>query len=118
DSMLHLQDPVLSVKLPRDGVAYVEVKRSVFAPSDTPYVAHIGNFRRPLVAFPAGGQAGRDEKIRFLGDALGDFEETVKVPEATGDFGWCGDAPSAVPLRSSPFPNVFENAKQGDLQVI
>ncbi len=118
DNALHLQDPVLSVKLPRDGVAYVEIKRSVFTPGDTAYVAHIGNFRRPLVAYPAGGQAGHDEKIRLIGDALGDFSETVKVPATTGDFGYYGDAPSAVPLRSSLYPNVLENPRQGEAQAV
>lgn len=116
DSMLHLQDPVLSVKLPRDGVAYVEVKRPVVTGGDTAYVAHIGNFRRPLIAFPAGGQAGREEQIRFLGDALGEFDETIQVPTTPGSFGFFGDAPSAVPLRSSPHPNVFENSKPGEPQ--
>jgi hypothetical protein len=118
DNMLHVQDPVLSVKVPRSGVAYVEVKRSVFAPADTPYVAHIGNFRRPLVAYPAGGQAGRQESIRFLGDALGEFQATVQVPRTTGNFGYFGDAPSPLPLRSSPYPNLFENPRQGEPQVV
>ena len=118
DSMLHLQDPVLSVKLPRDGVAYVEVKRPVATGGDTAYVLHIGNFRRPLIAFPAGGQAGRDEKIRFLGDALGEFSETISVPATVGPFGYFGDAPSSVPLRSSPHPNVFENQKSGEPQMV
>jgi hypothetical protein len=116
DNPLHIQDAVLSVKLPRDGVAYVEVRRPIAVNSNTTYVAHIGNFRRPLVAYPAGGQEGSNQKIRLIGDALGDFEETIKVPETAGNFGYFGDAPSAVPLRSSPFPNVFENAKQGETQ--
>jgi len=118
DSMLHLQDPILSVKLPRDGVAYVEVKRPVATNGDTAYVVHIGNFRRPLIAFPAGGQAGRDEAIRFLGDALGDFSETIAVPATSGPFGYFGDAPSSVPLRSCPHPNIFENPKAGEPQVV
>ncbi len=32
DNPLHLQDPIVAAKLPRDGVAFVEVRRSVFAP--------------------------------------------------------------------------------------
>lgn len=118
DSMLHLQDPVLSVRLPRDGVAFIEVKRPVVTGRDTDYVVHIGDFRRPLIAFPAGGQAGHDEKIRFLGDALGDFEETIPVPETTDGFGYFGEAPSSVPLRSSPHANVFENAVPGEPSVV
>jgi len=118
DSMLHLQDPVLSVKLPRDGVVYVEVKRPVATSGDTAYVLHVGDFRRPLIAFPAGGQAGSDEKIRFLGDALGEFSETITVPASAGPFGYFGDAPSSVTLRASDHPNLFESPQSGEPQSV
>ena len=36
DNVLHLQDPVLSVKLLRDGVAYVEVRRPIPINHETP----------------------------------------------------------------------------------
>ncbi len=109
DNPLHLQDPMVATKLPRDGFAFVEVRRSVFVPDDRDYSIHIGSFRRPLAAYPAGGQAGTSVPIRFLGDPLGTFEETVALPETPGPFDWFGDAPSSLPLRSSPFPNVLED---------
>ncbi len=110
DNPLHLQDPVVAVKLPRDGVAFVELKRSVFVPDDRAYCVHIGTNRRPLAAFPPGGQAGTSQKIMLIGDPLGSFEETIAFPTTRGSFDYFGDAPSPLPLRSSPYPNVLEHA--------
>ena len=111
DNPLHLQDPVVSTVMKQDGFAFVEAKRSVFAERKTPYVLHIGTNRRPLVAFPPGAQAGTTQKFQLLGDALGDFEQELQVPAERGTFDYFGDAPSAVKLRSSPFPNVLEDSQ-------
>lgn len=110
DNPFHLQDPVVSLKLPHDGPVYVEVKRSVFTPRDTLYCLHIGTNRRPLIAYPSGGQAGSKQAVTMIGDPLGDFQETIEVPSPAGSFEYFGDAPSPVALRSSPYPNVLENA--------
>ena len=60
DSALHLQDPIASVVLPRDGDYFVEIKQRVFKPGPRCYyLAHIGDQPRPLAAYPAGGRAGR-----------------------------------------------------------
>ena len=117
DNPLHLQDPMVAVKLPRDGVAYVEVKRSVFVPDDRDYCIHIGTNRRPLAAFPPGGQAGTAQAIRLIGDPLGDFEETIVFPSTSGHFDYFGDAPSPLPLRSSPYPNVIEESNASETRV-
>ena len=108
DNSLHLQDPMAAVKLPRNGFAYVEVKRSIFVPDDREYCVHIGTNSRPLAVFPPGAQAGTTQKFRFMGDPLGEFTETVKVPSQTGTFDYYGDAPSPLSLRSSPYPNILE----------
>jgi hypothetical protein len=109
DSALHVQDPVVSVKLPRDGHAFVEIRRPIFTPRESAYCVHIGTNRRPLAAYPPGGPAGKPLAVKLLGDPLGDVDETIVVPEATGTFEYFGDAPSALLLRSSPFPNVLED---------
>ena len=113
DNSLHLQDPVASVKVPRDGFAFVEVQRSLFVPADKDYSVHIGTNRRPTVAYPAGGQAGTTQSFELLGDALGPFTESLTVPGLTGSttsmFEYLGDAPSPVSLRTSVFPNVLED---------
>lgn len=121
DSPLHVQDPLAAVQLPRDGVAFVELRRSVFTPADRPYCVHIGNNRRPLAAYPPGGPAGIPLSVKLLGDplsiALGGSVETIVVPESPGTFEYFGDAPSALQLRSSPFPNVLEDAAGTETRV-
>ena len=109
DNSLHLQDPLLSIKAPYDGEIFVELKQSVFNPSDKEYALHISETRRPLTAYPAGGLAGSNEQIRFLGDALGEYSESVKIPQKEGDFKYYCGAPSPMRLRSSTFPNILED---------
>ena len=108
DNSLHLQDPVVAVKLPRDGFAFVEVRRSLFVPHDKDYSVHIGTNRRPLVDFPPGGPAGTTLAFQMCSDPLGEFEEMLAIPSAGGMFEYFGDTPSPVTLRSSPYPNVLE----------
>ena len=117
DSALHVQDPVVSVKLPRDGHAFVEVRRPIFTPRESTYCVHIGTNRRPLAAYPSGGPAGKPLAAKLLGDPLGDVDETIVGPEATGTFEYFGEAPSALVLRSSPFPNVLEEAATAETPV-
>ena len=117
DNSFHVQDPVVSVIPAYDGIAFVEVKRSVFVNTRTTYCVHIGTNRRPLVAFPPGGQAGSRHTFQFLGDVAGAFEETLMVPESCGCFGYFGDAPSPVTLRSSLYPNVLEEATAAETRV-
>ncbi|QDU59959.1 putative subtilase-type serine protease precursor [Planctomycetes bacterium Pan216] len=122
DNSLHLQDPVLSVKLPKDGPYFIEIKRSIYLPRETVYCAHIGHYARPLAVFPPGGQTGSETAITLLGDPLGPYERTIRMPDAEGTFYYFGDdpapsddkhaatAPTPLELRSSPFPNVLESA--------
>lgn len=110
DNPLHLQDPLTAVKIPGDGFAFVEVQRSLFVPSDKDYCVHIGTNRRPLTAYPLGGQAGMTQAFELLGDPLGVFTESISIPSAAGSFEYFGDAPSPLLLRSSPYPNVLEES--------
>lgn len=109
DNPLHLQDPLVSLKLPKDGFLFVEIRRSVFKAYDTFYCVHIGSYHRPLAVFPPGGPAGKPLMVKLLGDPLGDYDATVTVPKVPGTFDYFGDGPSPLPLRSSPFENVLED---------
>lgn len=109
DNPLHLQDPVASVKIPRDGFAFVEVRRSLFMQADKDYSVHIGTNHRALVAYPPGGQSGTTQDFVLLGDPLGASTEKLSIPTAPGSFEYFGDAPSSILLRSSPYPNVLED---------
>lgn len=120
DNSLLIQDPIVSLKVPRDGYVFVEVARSIFVPSDRPYCVHISDTPRPLAAFPPGGQSGQVEKIRLIGDALGDVEKQIHIRDLDGTFDYFGDSPTPIPLRSSPYPNVMENptARVTDVEVL
>jgi hypothetical protein len=120
ESALHVQDPLVSVKIPAGlpgGHVYVEVSQAVFSPGDAPYCVHIGTFRRPLAAFPPGGPAGKPLDVTFLGNPLGEFTETIAVPATPGTFLWFGDAPSALSLRSSSYDNLIENRDAAETRV-
>jgi len=117
DNPLHLQDPVVSTRIDFDGHAFVVVERSVKQPHRTSYAVHIGTNRRPMIAFPLGGTTGTRQVFRMIGDASGAFEETLPVPTKRGDFEFFGDAPSSLMLRSSPFPNVLEEAYAAEPRV-
>ncbi|MEZ6126304.1 MAG: PPC domain-containing protein [Planctomycetaceae bacterium] len=128
DNPLRIQDPVASVKAVEDGPIYVEVRRSIFAQSETLYCVHIGDFQRPLAAFPPGGPVGEQVSITFIGDPTGSINRTVTLPSESpvdadtrphlpheyaptsfwiDDF---GDAPTPLRLRCSHFPNVLEDS--------
>ena len=117
DNPLHVQDPLVSLKLPRDGAVFVEIRQSVFNTYPAPYVVHIGTNHRPLAAYPPGGPAGTSQKVRFLGDPLGDYDDTVAIPAETGTFPYFGDAPMPLLLRSSVFPNVLESESAAETRV-
>lgn len=116
DNALHLQDPLVSLQLPDDlpgDSVFVEVSPSVAGQGSVPYCLHLGNFRRPLAVYPAGGPAGTSQTVHFFGDPLGHFEESVVIPETVGTFAWFGEAPSPLLMRASPFPNVLEDEAGG-----
>ncbi len=109
DSALFVQDPVLSILAPTDGVYFVEVRHSVYNGTGEQYRLHVGTFVRPTGLYPAGGPAGTEIKVDILGDPKGKSSQTVKLPTTSGDFAFAtADAPSPNRLRVSPFPNVLE----------
>ena len=127
DNPLHVQDPLVPFRVPAtlpplaDGspgsFVFVEVQRSTFTTFPAPYVVHIGDYRRPLAAYPAGGPAGQAVPVRFLGDPLGEFTETVVMREEPGTFGFASDWPTPMLLRSSEMPNVLEDAAAAETGV-
>jgi hypothetical protein len=122
DTSLHLQDPAVTVIAPADGTYIVQVREAAYGGGRYSYYrAHIGSFPRPQAVFPAGGKAGETIKVKFLGDASGDFEQEIKLPaEPTDDFGIAAVrdgvvSPSLNAFRVSPFDNVFEVEPNNDV---
>lgn len=115
DSPLAIQDPHASIIAPEDGTYYIEVRDSSYAGNDAAqYRMHVGAFPRPTVAYPAGGKAGSELSVTYLGDPAGPLTETIKVPDTPGEklslFATAGNlsAPSANPFRITSLDNVLE----------
>ncbi len=115
DSPLAIQDPHASIIAPEDGTYFIEVRDSSYAGNDAAqYRMHVGAFPRPTVAYPAGGKAGSELSVTYLGDPAGPLTETIKVPDTPGEklslFATAGNlsAPSANPFRITSLDNVLE----------
>ena len=120
DNSLHVQDPLVSLKLPADlpgDSVFIEVSPSVPGGIGVAYCLHIGSFSRPLAAYPPGGPAGKPLAVKLLGDPLGDVDHSIAVPQTPGTFSFSSDGPSPLLLRSSPFDNVLEDAAAAETRV-
>lgn len=123
DSALFLQDPVASMTVPEDGTYFIQVRESAYGgDGNCHYRLHIGTFPRPRAVFPPGGQAGTDQVVKFIGDAAGAFEQTLKLPpESAQHFPLFAQrdgllAPSANRFRVSPFANMIEAEPNSDVK--
>ena len=115
DSSFALQDPVASVVAPEDGTYLIAVRESSYAGNDgSRYCLHVGEAPRPVIAYPAGGKAGEELSVTFLGDARGPIVQKVRLPEKPiGDFNYSlvqdnQSAPSPNKLRVVAYSNVME----------
>jgi hypothetical protein len=116
DSALLLQDPIASIIAPADGTYVIQVRDSAYGGSAScRYRLHVGTFPRPRVAFPAGGQAGKELTIQLLGDVAGPISNTLRLPddvrvphrifaEQNGQI-----SPSPNLLRVSTFADLLES---------
>ncbi len=114
DSAFSRQDPVTSIIVPEDGKYIVTIRDSTnTGPGQCQYLLSIGSFARPLTAYPLGGPAGENLKVKLIGDAAGVIEQTVQLPpKATDHFEIYTqqEVPTPQPnvVRVSEFPNVLE----------
>jgi hypothetical protein len=113
DSALFVQDPTLSIVVPKAGTYYVEVRHGMYNGTGEQYRLQVGTFSRPTAIYPAGGPVGQDLQVTMLGDPRGKWNQSVKLPATPGDFAFSatdagGTCPTPNRLRASPFPNVLE----------
>jgi len=114
DTALLAQDGAVSIVAPKDGRYTIRIRESSYGGGENfRYRLHVGAFPRPFAVFPAGGRAGEELQIRFLGDPLGTLARKVKLPAIPQQFGVYADdggtsAPSPNWLRASAFPGVIE----------
>ncbi len=115
DTPLLGQDGMCSIVVPADGTYVIQVRESAYQGNGAcAYRLHVGTFPRPQAVLPAGGKAGEEVEVQFLGDPRGAFRQKIKLPVRAGEkFGAFaqdagGVAPSAIPFRVSDVGNVIE----------
>lgn len=115
DTALGNQDGIASVLIPADGSYVIQVRDSAYGGNGScMYRLHVGTFPRPLGTLPAGGKAGEEIEVTYLGDVAGPLKQKVKLPAAPDPhFGLFaqdagGMAPSANKFRVVAFANVLE----------
>ena len=121
DTALLLQDSVAQIVAPKPGTYIVQVRESSYrGGGDYRYRLHVGTFPRPRTVYPAGGQAGGELDVTYLGDVAGAIKQALKVPpERRDDHPLLVEqngqvTPSPVHFRVSPFPNVLEAEPNDD----
>lgn len=108
DAPLLGQDAMVSIVAPEDGTYVIQVRESAYGGNGScQYRLHVGNYPRPTAIVPAGGKAGEEIEVTFIGDPAGTFKQKIKVP-ANPDpnyrlhaFDAQGVAPSGFPFRIS-----------------
>lgn len=123
DSPLLKRDASVSLVVPEDGDYTILVRESSYEGGDTSrYRLHVGDFPRPLVAYPPAGRPGETIPVTFLGDPLTPKIEAMvampgqnalKVhhpfPEANGIL-----SPSPLAMRLSELSSHSESEPNDD----
>ncbi|MCH2206410.1 MAG: hypothetical protein MK132_11130 [Lentisphaerales bacterium] len=85
DTPLTKLDPHMQFIAPADGIYYLVIRSSEFSGhNDARYRLHVGNFPRPLAAYPAGGKPGENKEVSMILENGSNFKQTVKVPTKPG----------------------------------
>jgi len=126
DTALLVQDPIVSLLAPEDGTYIIKLRDSSYSGDDRcRYRLHVGTFPQPTAVYPAGGRAGEELTVHFLGDVSGPIEKKITLPalengipkvqnlyaEQDGQI-----APAPNPVRVSPFANVLEVEPNNDAE--
>ena len=115
DSELLLQDSTFSVIAPKDGGTDRGSRFFLQRSEQLPVPFARWELPRPLVVFPAGGEAGKTQEFTFLGDAKGEFKTKVTLPANPIDDEFAYhhaesnlSSPSPNRIRVSAFPSLLE----------
>lgn len=126
DTELFNQDGFVTVTAPNDGDYFVMIRDAAYnAGKYAFYRLHIGDFDRPRVMFPAGGQAGTTIKANIFERPVPDVRAVVergsveiKLPAVDDLSEVFHGGPSPLPLRVSRFENFIraDDAKNLDFK--
>jgi len=122
DNPLLMQDPLVSMVAPAAGTYLVAIRESTWGGGNqSVYRLHIGAYPQPTAVYPPGGEAGKELTVGLLGDVKGVMYATLRLPPASSEpFATAISqnglfAPTPLPMRVSPFPNVLEREPDGDI---
>jgi hypothetical protein len=109
-------NPVFSAIVPEDGKYTVTIHDSTRAGAGPcHYFMHIGDFPRPVMAYPAGGPASKQTQFTLLGDPLGPIQTTASPGNRDNSIGSVFPSsltPSPLVVRVADMPNVLEPKEQ------
>ena len=109
-------NPVFSAIVPEDGKYTVTIHDSTRAGAGAcHYFMHIGDFPRPLIAYPAGGPVSKQTQFTLLGDPLGPIQTTASPGSRDNSIGSVFPStltPSPLVVRVADMPNVLESKEQ------
>jgi hypothetical protein len=126
DTALLNQDCFASVIAPADGPYIVMVRESAYGGGGNDlYRLHVGEFPRPLVAYPLGGKIGELLHVKLLGDKAGPIESDIQLPAEAPAYSARNVypiftqqngqiTPSPNPIRVSNFGGVLEAEPNND----
>jgi Quinohemoprotein amine dehydrogenase, alpha subunit domain III len=105
DAPLVKQDSIASIVAPADGQYIIEVREAAYGGNGAcRYRLHVGTFPRPTAVYPAGGKAGEETEVRFIGDPTGPFTRKIKLPAQPDDeFGLLPQDEHGVAASENPF---------------
>jgi Bacterial pre-peptidase C-terminal domain len=105
DTSATRQDPFISLLAPEEGTYAIQIRESSFlgGPSST-YALHVGDFPRPSIVFPPGGEAGKMARLTLVS---GDDEREIATPTFPAEGGPWWEYYPTVAGRIAPTPTLL-----------
>ncbi|MCM8538442.1 MAG: PPC domain-containing protein [Lentisphaeraceae bacterium] len=117
DNSLTHQDPFVTFKAKEAGFYYIRMMQQMdYETSLRHYALHIGDFSRPSVTYPLGGETGKTTEFTIYDDAVGSFKQKISLKNNPGLFEDSfqkineSTTPSPNRLHIVNFPNVMERS--------
>ena len=119
DNSLTLQDPYITIKAAKEGYYFIHMFQQMdYETSVRHYALHVGDYARPSITYPLGGQAGKTVEFTVYDDAIGTYKQKVALMKKPGQFEESYQSlnglktPSPNKVHVADFPDVME--KPGD----
>ena len=113
DNSLTLQDPYVTITAEKDGYYFIHMAQQMdYETSIRHYALHVGDFSRPSLTYPLGGQAGTTTDLTVYDDAKGTYKKKFTFKKNPGSF---EEAYQYLNRLETPSPNKLHVAKFSDV---